>query len=332
MLANSMGINSENMWGRVVFLLLLSMVLCSFVPSSIFAAVPVAILFLSYGDKLAGAATAIAFLILLFLASSGGLTITVALLYVAVVFFGYVASAIIKRGITPSTGLYIIGFSALAILFVLWAGMTIIGQVSVEQQVDQIVKTALDILKQEKGDTIASATSQEGMFLKEILEKPEILTKQIMSWLPAMVIISTFFTAWITLMLVLRNSIQWSKQVEYAFSTKDLISFRAPEYFVYPLIISLGLALGSDVIGLGETGEIIAFNVLYSIGIFYFFQGFGVYIDFLNFMNIHGVMRTILIVMTIVMANRMLVFIGMFDLWINFRKFLKKKNKEGDIS
>ena len=129
MLGSRSSLNSENMWGRVAFLLLLSMVLCSFVPTAIFAAIPVALLFLSYGDKLAGGATAIAFLILQFIASNGGLTITVTLLYAAVVFFGYLVSAIIKRGINPSTGLYLIGLSALALLFVLWIGMTTIGQV-----------------------------------------------------------------------------------------------------------------------------------------------------------------------------------------------------------
>lgn len=333
MLGTGIKTDSEINWGRAAFMLLFSMVLCSFVPSAIFAPIPLTLIFLSYGNRVGGMGAGVAFILFLILASIGGLTGTVALLYAGVVVFAYLTSEIIKRGIAPDKGVYIIGLSSLSLLLILWAGLTIGGGVTIEQQVDKIVQTSIAVLKQEQGSVIKDSTSQEGLFLKEMIEKPELLTKQILSWLPAMVVVTIFLTAWITLMLILRNSSYWRSRVTYSYEINDLINFKVPEYFVYPLIISLALALGSDVIGFGNTGEVIAFNILYGLGVFYFFQGFGVYMEFLNFMKIYGIMRTVLVVMTILMANRMLVFIGIFDLWVNFRKFLKKKdNNEGDIS
>ncbi len=317
----------EHMWERVVFLLLTSIVVSFFFPVSILATVPLALLFLSYEKRVVVIGISLAFVIF-FLLSSG----PTALLYAVFILFAFLASEIIKRDVSPVWGVYIIGGLGVALAILLWGGLWLSGH-SLESEIHKAVVTSIEVIKKERGELISQSTSEQGLILKEALDKPEIITKEIVAWTPAITVVSIFFTAWLTLILVLRNSLYWKERISYSYKLKDLIRFKAPDYFVYPLIISLALALSSEAIGLGKLGETIAFNVLYILGVFYFFHGFGIYSDFLDHMKVYGIMRSLLTLMTVLMAARMLVFIGVFDLWINFRKFFKqKKDKQGDIS
>jgi uncharacterized membrane protein len=79
--------------------------------------------------------------------------------------------------------------------------------------------------------------------------------------------------------------------------------------------------VGADY-GLGKTAAVVGGNILYCLGVFYLFQGFGIYNDFLKYLRIRGFVKTLFIVFTLVMAFKFLAIIGMFDLWFDFRKYL----------
>lgn len=99
---------------------------------------------------------------------------------------------------------------------------------------------------------------------------------------------------------------------------------------VYPVIVGLGLYVGSDY-GLFEKSEFWGGNILYCLAPFYFFQGLGVYLDFLSFLRVGGLIRSLFVFGTVLMGWRYLIVVGLFDLWINFRRFFKIDNdKEGD--
>lgn len=87
--------------------------------------------------------------------------------------------------------------------------------------------------------------------------------------------------------MVLRNSVIWKQKISYPYSLRDIIEFKVPEFFVWPLIAGLALFLGGEYF-LGEKAEVIAVNILYCLSIFYFFQGFGVLADFLTHIRIVG--------------------------------------------
>ena len=77
---------------------------------------------------------------------------------------------------------------------------------------------------------------------------------------------------------------------------------------------------------LGEWGPVMGISLLKILGVFYFFQGFGIYVDFLDHVRIFGFLRSILVVLIVLTANQMLALVGLFDMFVNFRKFLKKKD------
>lgn len=67
------------------------------------------------------------------------------------------------------------------------------------------------------------------------------------------------------------------------------------------------------------------------MGVFYLFQGFGVYNDFLKYLKIGGFIKTMFIAFTFILANKFLAILGIFDLWFDFRRFFTNKKKdEGD--
>ena len=97
---------------------------------------------------------------------------------------------------------------------------------------------------------------------------------------------------------------------------------------MWPLIGGLALAVGGDYL-FGSTGITIGANLLYCLSVFYFFQGFGIMSALLDHIKLKGFLRAMLTVSALVLAWRVLVIVGVFDNWVNFRKFLIDKS-EGD--
>jgi Predicted membrane protein (DUF2232) len=125
--------------------------------------------------------------------------------------------------------------------------------------------------------------------------------------------------------VILRNSLFWRQKVKYPFGIRDFLRFKVPDYFVYPLILSLVLTLGGEYV-LGERGTLVGGNLLYCLGIFYFFHGLGIFVDLLDYLKVFGLLRTLMFAITFLFAWRVLVIAGVFDLWVNFRKFFNKSN------
>lgn len=317
--------------GKAIFLVIMALMLCFSFPLTIFAAVPMGIFFLSFERKTTYAMFAGALSFVVFATVMGIIGVPLAGMFLFFSGFGFLCAEIMRRDIHPVKGMYFVGGFALLLLLFLWFGIVLTGS-SLEKTVHQVVIQSIEIVKADQGEAIKKATSAEALKLKEMIDNPKLITQEILFWLPAGSVIASFFIAWITMFLLLKNAFYWRGMVDYKFKIDELVKYRAPELFVYPLIIALALALGSDALGVGKQGEIIAFNTLYSLGIFYFFHGVGIYLDFLSFMKIFGLMRVVLVGLTVFLGARMLVIVGVFDLWVNFRKFFKKKDKEGDIS
>ena len=96
---------------------------------------------------------------------------------------------------------------------------------------------------------------------------------------------------------------------------------------VFLLIAGLGLAVGGEHIGLAAY-EAWGFTIIKCLGLFYFFQGFGVFSDFLSFIGIAGFFRTLIVMAIIFMANYIIALAGLFDNWFDFRRYFIKRNIE----
>ncbi|MBT3585014.1 MAG: DUF2232 domain-containing protein [Halobacteriovoraceae bacterium] len=255
---------------------------------------------------------------------TGGVFI-ISMIYAAAV------SEIIYKGLSPVKGLVRAGTVIIAFMGFLLLSFALFSETPIEKLLENEVTQVVEVIKAQPG--FKANTSEDALLFKEMFSNPKEIASSIISWSPTFLFVGTFLGLWVCLFFVLRNSFVWRKKVNYPFAKEDLLNFRVPDYMVWILIAALSLMLGGNYLG-GTWGEVIGGNVLYCLSIFYFFQGFGIFLDFLTFLKVGGFLRTFFVVFTIFLGGwRVLIVVGIFDLWVNFRKFLVRKNdseNEGD--
>jgi hypothetical protein len=319
-------------FAKLMFLAVIAVALCSFGPLSIFAPVPIILAFLLYGRTraiiLGVTSSAVLWIVSLKFAQ---LPFFLVGIYLAAFLCAVLIAEIIFRNINPVTGLIRAGLVLVVTVGVSLFWFNQIGKVSIKEQLASTVESTFAKLKENNKDLLAKG-GEDARTVQELLARPQDLADEIYSILPSIIFISAFLGLWVSLYMTLRNSMVWRFKNLYSYSLKDLIQFKAPDFFVYPLIASLVLMVGADY-GLGKIASVIGGNILYCLGVFYLFQGFGIYNDFLKFLRIRGFVKTLFVVFTLVMAFKFLAILGMFDLWFDFRKYLKNTNDlkgEGD--
>jgi hypothetical protein len=319
-------------FGKLMFLAIISVALCSFGPLSVFAPVPLILAFLLYGRLTTLFIGGVCTSALWFISAKFTIPFVVVGMYLTAFLYAVLIAEVIFRNINPVKGLIYSGIILVTIVGSALITYDQLGKSSVKAELNaSVVKLLAMVKEQNKDNESLNSNGEEARAFQDFISKPEELANEVYSILPSILFIFVFFGLWISLYMTLRNSVIWRYKNIYSYSLKDLINFRAPEFFVWPLIFSLVCVVGSSY-GLPKVAEVIGSNLLYCLGVFYLFQGFGVYNAFLGYLKIGGFMKTIFVVFTLVMAYKFLAILGMFDMWFDFRKFLTNKKKdEGDI-
>jgi len=317
----------NNLIGKLGILALLAVGLLMFPPLSILAPVPFAFAILVAGrikGLLFGGIFSVGMTILAIYFPDFINPLAKGSLFFAVT--GLFLAEVVLRKIHPIRGFITLGI----LLNILFGAILLIGisskNFSPKKVVEEsVVKLVTEFKASDKLNSLKEEEGEEARAIKDIIDNPQNLVKKIVSWIPAGIFVSTFFFVWICSYVILRNSLFWRQKVKYPFGIKDFLRFKVPDYFVYPLILSLVLTLGGEYV-LGEQGTLIGGNLLYCLGIFYFFHGLGIFVDLLDYLKVFGLLRTLMFAITFLFAWRVLVIAGVFDLWVNFRKFFNKSN------
>lgn len=320
---------------KLFFLAIISIALCSFPPTSVFASIPMSVAFLLYG-RLLMALTGIASMGALYgysLLIEANPLAAVAV-YVSAFIIAFLVSELVRRDFHPVSGMMKFGMGVVLFVGALLFAANEYGATSVKTQIDKAVVNTFESLKAERKRAFEASNvipkEEDNQAFEAFVGNPDKMSETIYTSLPMIIFGSTFFSLWITLYVTLRNAIVWRRKVNYSFSLVELTNFRAPDYLVYPVIASLVLFLGADY-GLPAGSEIIGKNLLFCLAVIYFFQGFGVYNALLKYLKITGFMKTLFIAFSVLLFHKYLAVVGLFDTWFDFRKFFKNKKKnEGD--
>jgi hypothetical protein len=152
------------------------------------------------------------------------------------------------------------------------------------------------------------------------------MVKEIIPFIPKVLIVLVFITLWINLGLGYKSRFLDNKR---RMDLENLVHIKIPDHFVWVAIVGLGfILLGSY---LGESLTEIGSYIVTVLCVFYFFQGFGIYISLLDNVKMKGFFRTLLIVSTVYIAFQALIFIGFSDVFVNYKRFFKKNNSEGEL-
>jgi len=317
-------------WGRLVFLGLMSAALSSFQLFWLFVPVPLTMAILIYGrgKGLALGVLGIGALLVL------SLTTQIYPLAAVTVFAGAFIEAailgeIIIRKMNPIKGMLVAGLLMLAIVVAGIATTHFFGKVSIHEATTQAVTQFIEQVKSSNTE-IMNGSGEEARIWRDYMEQPGVLADKIIAMAPMAIFGSIYFGLWLCLFIILRNSLVWKERLNYPYVLKDLIEFRVPFNMVWGLIFGLVMYLLGGTL-YGEQAEIWGETIIYCTGVFYFFQGFGVFSELLNKLRLFGFTRAIMIVLTVFTAWRLIALVGLFDVWFNFRKYFKKKNDEGDM-
>ena len=317
-------------WTKLLFLMAMA-VLFSYGPLWILAPVPLALGHLLYGKR----KIILSSLVVLVLAGIFLPPFMSSYLMGAFVFSWPLAFCIsegIMKNLHPARILILSGGLIVVSLVVLLSVFFLFIDTGPKEKINVWVTETVEVLK-ENNPKLLDSNNPETRPLSDLLNNPQRITEIVMQRSFAFAFVFIFLSLWVGLLLVLRNAPLWKGSIgqHYGHSEKDLLDFRLDEKCVYLLIAGLVLYVGSEHFGLGSTAEVVGGTLLSCLAVFYFFQGFGIYLNLLNFLKLHKIIRIFFIAITLMMAWKVLVVLGVFDLWIDFKKLfttIKKKRRK----
>ena len=315
--------------GRLVFLGLLSVFLSFLGPMLIFAPVPLAMAILLYGR--AKAALTVAGITLVIFSLSWGESDISSIYFVGVYVLAYLFSVLVGEIVlqkkSPLLGIFSAGTLMLMGAVFLLGFFSLVTEQGLRGELQSFVVEQFAAAKNQSGEFLKTG-GEDARVLADVLSHPEKAVEAIIRWSPSLMVSIIFGGLWVCLGVVLKNAPLWKDRLEYPWDTKHFLAFSMPFNSVWLLMVGMVCYLLGDYIGVFF--KVIGGNLLYCMGVFYFFQGFGILVDFLIYAKVAGILRTIFIITAVVMGLRIIVLLGVFDMWFNFRRFFKKDGSKGE--
>ena len=313
--------------GRLILLGASSLVLCISFIMSIFAPFPLALAVIMYG-RTKGYLIGLAGLFGCFALANviyGDLTLFG--FYFCVLIFGFGIAEIVIRGISPVKGMVAFGISFILIASALFIGMLNSLEITPKKFILQQLELSADKIAEQK-KIVEMSGDKNSLEVLQLLDRPDLLADQMIELFPSYLFMGVFIMLWFNMFLVLKSRRLLFSGNDYLYSEKDLLNFKVPFEFVVILVLGLILAVWGEELGSASYDKI-GFTVIRCLGIFYFFQGFGVFSDLLNFIGATGFFRSLIVMITIFMASYLIAVAGLFDNWFDFRRyFVKRKTKD----
>lgn len=311
---------------RLLLLGLSSVLLCVSFVMSVFAPFPLALAIILYGRTKGLLVGVLGLVLSMVFALFVHRDLTLFGFYACVFIFGIGIAEIVKRGISPVKGIVIFGLSFILLISVGFLSSVKNKNVTVEQYVLQQLEQNSDKLAELKKN-VAASNQEDSIEFQQMLDRPDLIAKGMIEALPGYFFVGVFLMLWFNMFLVLKSRRLLLSANDYPYSEKNLLNFKVPFGFVMLLAVGLALAIWGKEIGY-QYSEAIGFTIVKCLGLFYFFQGFGVFSDLLSFLGIMGFFRSIIVMVVIFMANYLIAAAGLFDNWFDFRKYFVKPKIE----
>jgi hypothetical protein len=293
---------------------------------AVFAPFPLALGIIMYG-RVKGYFIALMGLVLSFMFASAVYgDVTLFGFYACVVIFAVGIAEIVMRGFSPIKGMVTFGLAF--VLMISGAFALMMNSLNTRPKqfiIDQIAKSSDKIAEQKK--VVEQSGDKDSIQVLQLLDRPDLLAEEMMDSFPSYFFMGVFLMLWFNMFLVLKSRRLLFSGNDYPYDEKSLLNFKVPFELVPVLVIGLVLAIWGDQFG-SLPYETIGFTLIKCLGIFYFFQGFGLLSDLLNFLGIVGFFRTLIVILTIFTGSYLVAVAGLFDNWFEFRKYFVKRKTE----
>jgi hypothetical protein len=310
---------------RLVVLCLSSVLLSISVLMSLFAPFPLALAISLYGRQkgiMAGSLTWLFVSVISIFVIKDIILVT----YFGFVFmFALILAEIVIRKSHPLKSMVLSGVVVFSIIIVGSAAIFQTQNISLKKELVKQFTLNEKALKEQKD--LLSKSNEEGAFeTLALLDNPDKIADVVIESLPSYLFVGIFFILWANLFLLVKGQRLMKSHADYPFTEKVFLDFKVKDWMIWPFIACLLVYLFGDQYISAESSEV-GLTGIKMMSVFYFFQGFGVFVKFLNYIKVYGLIRTFVIMFTIFSAAWLIAAIGLFDLWINFERFFKKKDK-----
>lgn len=310
---------------RLLLLGVSSVILCVSFIMSVFAPFPLALATILYGRVkgylvgLAGLALSYGFAIMVYQ------DLTLFGFYACILIFGIAIGEIALRGVAPIKGMVFFGMAFIIGVFGMFSMFLRSQNLTVEQYLVQQIELSSERLDEQK-KLIEKSSDKDSIQVLQLLDRPDLLARELKEAFPSYFFIGVFLMLWFNMFLVLKSRRLLLSGIDWAHSERELLNFKVP--FPFVIVLAAGLVMAVWGQELGQGFESLGMTLIKCLGIFYFFQGFGVFSDLLTFLNVGGFFRTLIVMMVIFTANYLIAVAGLFDNWFEFRKYFVKRKTE----
>lgn len=292
---------------------------------TIFTPYPIVLAGVFYGRRPAYALLACAWILMLLISYWMSKSFFLVGFFSVAMFFAALIMEVVLRNINPVKGVVAIGTSFLVLVGMMVGAATFTrGFSPKEYLVEELQKQkeSYEVLQKE----LLNSPGKNSLEIAAMLDQPEVLATEFLRTAPIYLILAVFITLWTNTFMVLRSRrILYGGNLSKNETTEiSLLKFRVPEQFVWAVIVGLVLVVFASNIAL----ETLGMMILSALGVFYFFQGFSIFLDFLSKWRVFGFFRLLIVMISVVTASWAFALIGLFDGFFDFRKFLKKDNKD----
>lgn len=292
---------------------------------SVFTPFPLGLAVAIYGKKKGFITIAVTFLFSLLIS----LFVFKSFVFAFVIFIAGIISLICSQTVmnnyNPVKSIALGGTSIIVILSAMFFAIVSSQNIDIKEYLIEEIKTQKTQMDSALAKEKIVSTDENVFDVQAFLSQPELVADYIIKELPGYFMMSVFLIIWFNLGLLARSRriTLYLMGQQNLIAKESLFNIRLPDQ----LVIVVALALAAVVFGdsLSESYVTLGMTALKVVGVFYFFQGFGIYIAFLNYARIQGFFRTLLIILTIFTAGQVLAIAGLLDTFFNFRKFLIKK-------
>ncbi|MFA5582885.1 MAG: DUF2232 domain-containing protein [Bacteriovoracaceae bacterium] len=310
---------------RLLLLGVASVVLCLSFVMAVFAPFPLAMAIILYGRSkgyftgLLGLGLSFTFAQLVYQ------DLTLFGFYVCIFIFGVSIAEICLRNLKPIKSLVTVGMMFLSLVFGGFLLTIKTQNITVKGFIVEKIQQSEAWFSEQK-QIFEKSPDSGAIQVLELLNDPSKLADEVIKTFPSTIFMGVFLMLWFNTFLILKSRRLLQSGDDFTYSEKSLLHFKVPFGFVGLVIVGLVLAVWGSQLGSPDY-ETLGFTIIKCLGLFYFFQGFGVFNELLNFVGMRGFFRTLIVIFVIFSANYLIAGIGLFDNWFEFRKYLKKQNK-----
>jgi hypothetical protein len=314
--------SSFQVLGRLVMMGIFSALLCFSVFMTVFTPYPLGLSSVLYGRAKGAAVAFIGLITCYFSLKVWGQDLTIFFFFILSVGISFALSEVVRREINPIKGIIAVGIT----LTVLVSGLVYVGSLSTELTLKERLSIEFEkiqpMLEEQRKKVEASGESQP-FEVEALLAQPDLMAQTVIENAPSIFLVGLFIMLWANLFLLLKSNRLVNKMNDCKYSETYLLNFKMPDQTIWFVIVSLALAIwGGE---LGPWFSIIGMTSLKTLGVFYFFQGFGIYLAFLDFLKLTGFFRSLMVVITVLTAGQVLAVVGLADMFVDFKKLMTKK-------